>query len=158
MASTPVPNSIILQSISNSSISTLMENKLPTNLNILQVLFYKTKNEKIKTDDAFNSIFLQLESMWNNAFIKIKRVDKCKEKFKKLYDGFRSVQKLKNKSIPKVNVFVEELNNVFDISHDNTISFFGSMDIEIKKAFLSKPIDEIKNIIEKFDSQNKSGK
>ena len=36
-------NKTILKSVSNSTTSELIDQKLTTNLNILQVLFYKTK-------------------------------------------------------------------------------------------------------------------
>ena len=131
---------------------------MTTNLNILQVLFYKTKIDKLSIDDACNIIVEQVQSIWNRTSTITKRIDHCKTKMINLHKEFRSIKKLKNKSNQKVNDFLEELSLSFDISQDNLITLLCSMGDMEKKAFLSIPIDDIKTKLNILKSQIEAGK
>ena len=98
-------NEIILKSVSNNTTSDLVDQKLTTNLNILQVLFYKKKIDKLSIDDACNIIVEQVQSIWDRTSIITIRIDHCKTKMINLHKEFRSIQKLKNKSSQEVNHF-----------------------------------------------------
>ena len=129
-----------------------------TNLNILQVLFYKKEIDKLSIDDPCNIIVEQVQSILDRTSIITKRIDHCKTKIINLRKEFRSIQKLKNKSSQKVNDFLEELSLVFDISQDNLITLLGSMGDMERKAFLSMPIDDIKTKLNILKSQIETGK
>ena len=131
---------------------------MTTNLNILQVLFYKTKLDKLSIDDACNIIVEQVQSIWDRTSTINKWIDHCKTKMINLHQEFRSIQKLKNLSSQKVDDFLEELSLVFDISQDNLIILLGSMGHMEKNAFLSMPIDDIKTKLNILKSQIEAGK
>ena len=146
-----------LSDITNNLISEFKENYFPSNLDVLKRLLYKTRNEKHKVADAVKVVIKEVISIWDKSSIKVKRIDHCNEKLQKLYNYYAEVRKFQGKPSKKVTDFLKEMSNVFDISQDTLILLLGSMNDEVKKAFLSKPVEYIKNRLAFIESGNMSG-
>lgn len=133
-----------LSDITNDLISKLNEKYLPSNVDVLKRLLYKTQIEKSKLVEAIKIVVNEVISIWEQSSIKVKRIDHCNDKLKKLYNSYADVRKFQDKRTKKVNDFLKEMTDVFDIFQDNIMKLLGSMDDIVKKKFLSKPVDYIK--------------
>ena len=112
----------ILSSITDTRVSELKEDRLPTNLEVLQALLHKLKNNKSTVDVSSKILAVQIKNIWCQTGINTKRLDHCIIQLKNIYYDFRSVQKFQNKSSFKVNDFIDKLSKVFDISQECSIS------------------------------------
>ncbi|KAL7290585.1 hypothetical protein TKK_0015350 [Trichogramma kaykai] len=96
-----------LSELFKNSILKLQQNKLPTNKEVLQLLYDELHKEKLKSFDAYKQTIESVITIWNKATIDTKRDDHCRDKLKKLY---AKCNELKNKQIPISNeILIEEL-------------------------------------------------
>ena len=92
---------------------------LPSNLQVLQYLFYKTRILKFGLEDSLIMTTKEILILWKKARLQTQDFSKCKNKVKNMHSEFRNVQKslgkISNKR--KEQNFEILLKNVFDISH-----------------------------------------
>ena len=143
-----------LSDITNDLVSELNKNNLPTNIDVLKRLLYKTQIDKSTLAEANRIVIDEVISISEESTIKIKRIDHCNECLKKLYNSYSNVRKFQHKRSKNVNDFFEGMTETFDISQDSRIKLLGSMDDAVKKKFLSRPVDYIKLKLPVIESQD----
>lgn len=123
---------------------------LPSNLKVLQHLFYKTRILKYGLEESLIIITKEILILWKKARLQTQDFSKCKNKVKNLHSQFRNVQKslgkIRNKR--KEQNFEILLKNVFDISDyriKNKIQKIGNIDL------LHKSISDIADFSTKHD-------
>ena len=108
--------------------------KLPTNQQVLQVLFYKTRYLKKAVKESIRDVIQEVQSIWDKAIIPTKSRSTCILLLEKLYDEYHNLQKFKNKSnYPQIKeTLIYKLNMLFDIAQEDVIQVLD----EEKKTFL----------------------
>lgn len=92
-------------------------NKLPTNKQVLKLLFYQTREAKKTLPASCQFVIEEVTKFWIRAGIQIQIVSRCVKKVEKLYNQYRSLQKNPNPTKEReFSVFLEQL---FDIAHGN---------------------------------------
>lgn len=135
----------VFSDISNKTISEITGDKLPSKSQVLRLLFNKTKNTNVEVNDAVKLVIGEVQTVWAKASVNTRRKYHCFEKLKKLHKEFRSFQKFQGRTNKKKDTFVNQLNDVFDISDNN---LWESISESVKETLLCQPVDDIKrNII-----------
>lgn len=96
---------------------TISGNKLPTNKQVLQLLFYQTKEAKKTLPASCQFVIGEVTKFWYRAGIEIQIVARCMKKVEKLYNKYKSLQKNPNPTTERE--FSEFLETLFDIAHEN---------------------------------------
>lgn len=113
--------------------------KLPSNGDCLKVLFYNMRVTKLNLAASARLVIDECIIFWEKARIPTRDRHKCKEKLIKLHVDWRQLLKNKNKDSEhfreKENNFVEMLENLFDIAHQNALQMIR---INEDKQFLLK--------------------
>lgn len=113
--------------------------KLPSRGDCLKVLMYNLRMTKLNLNESAALVTDECLVFWRKARIPTQEPHKCKEKLKKLYEEWRSLSKnMKKKSEylkKKENVFLNKLDDLFDIAHQNALD---QIKIEEDRLFLSK--------------------
>lgn len=109
--------------------------KLPSNRQMLQMLFYNTKYAKFDTREGARLTVDAAIIFWQQARIPTRDRHKLVDKLEKLHNLYQSIQKSLKKPTPhsKTNKFVSELDDLFDMAHANAMEL---MKIEEDKKFL----------------------
>uniref|UniRef100_A0A8D8TRM6 Uncharacterized protein n=1 Tax=Cacopsylla melanoneura TaxID=428564 RepID=A0A8D8TRM6_9HEMI len=107
--------------------------KLPSNKQVLSVLFYNLREIKLSNAKSISLAIRETLVFWEKARIPTRGQDKCEQKLKSLHNEWRELQKSKTKK-SEVARFVNELENLFDISHANAMEMIT---IEQDKLFLT---------------------
>lgn len=113
--------------------------KLPSNRQVLTVLFYNIREVKLTVSESANLVIRECIIFWEKARIPTKAFPNCVKKLVDLYHVWRELQKNCKKTQVtfknRENIFVKELDNLFDIAHADA---FDRMKIEEDKEFLRK--------------------
>ncbi|XP_050338703.1 uncharacterized protein LOC126765166 [Bactrocera neohumeralis] len=113
--------------------SSLNKKKLPTNKQVLQLLYHHSRNLKKSIDDSVVSVISEVREIWNIAEIPTQIISRCKLKLKTLHKEYRNAQKhVHRPKETKEKNFSSTLNQLFDIAHGNVFELIG----EEKKQFL----------------------
>lgn len=140
--------------IIDSSIPKMSEDKLPRNLDVLQILLFKTMKENIKMDTALELTVNEVLKIDEKSSIQFIRRDHCKNKLKMLHSELKCIQKLKNKNSDRATKFHTRLMDVFDISQDDIIKMFDTFHARARQVFLSKSIEDIKCHMQQIQTRN----
>lgn len=112
----------------------LLGAKLPSNRQVLQVLFYCTRQLKFTVEESANIVINEVLIFWAKARIQTSASSYCRKKLINLHHQWRELQKRKsNTSIGGINSlhqFQNKLDDLFDIAHSNANSL---MDVDAKK-------------------------
>lgn len=94
-------------------------NKLPTNKQVLRLLFYHTKNMKTTVYDGCKITIEKVKKFWIFAGIFTLDDKQCIKKLQKLHDEYRNVHKNAGVSSnqQKEQEFSIKLESLFDIAH-----------------------------------------
>lgn len=132
-------------------------NKLPSNRQVLSVLYFNTRVKKTTIKDGAKIAGQEAIVFWEKAALPTRRLDKIVEKIKKLYDKIGNLQKrAKNeKKSQKFLDFLAELDNLFDISHGNILDM---IDEKKKKFLLDQRKKGIVGFISNVNSNEKKNK
>ncbi|GBP41266.1 hypothetical protein EVAR_32992_1 [Eumeta japonica] len=113
--------------------------KLPSNRQVLTVLFYNIREVKLTVSESANLVIRECIIFWEKARIPTKAFPNCVKKLVELYHVWRELQKNCKKTQVtfknRENNFVKDLDNLFDIAHADA---FDRMKIEEDKDFLRK--------------------
>lgn len=113
--------------------------KLPSNRQVLAVLFYNIREVKLTVSESANLVIKECSIFWEKARIPTKAFPNCVKKLIDLYHVWRDLQKNCKKTQDtfknRENNFKIELDNLFDIAHADA---FERMKIEEDKVFLKK--------------------
>ena len=122
----------------------ITSDKLPNNLQILQVLFYNTRHLRMTIKNAIKLVIKEVEVFWSKAQLETQKEQRCCEKLNKLYLDYRAVQKFKGKNVKedKEKNFSDRLKLLFDISHCNVLKTLGA---EQKNILLQQSLYYIAN-------------
>lgn len=111
--------------------------KLPSNRQVLQVYFYNIRFAKLSQKESARLAVNAASLFWLQARLPIRDLYKCADKLIKLYNEWRRVSKKSSKG--KANKdqaeFLENLDNLFDIAHNNALQMIR---IEEDREFLLK--------------------
>lgn len=117
--------------------SQIIGNKLPSNKQVLSVLFYNIKQVKLTVDNSVDLTIKETLVFWEKARIPTKQFSKCGKKLKSLYEELRNLQKSRTRRSERTKKneedFVNKLDNLFDIAHANAMEIIT---IEEDKVFL----------------------
>lgn len=94
-------------------------NKLPSNLQVLKVLFFNLRDLKFKLRESLKLAIKEVTVFWEKACLPIQSEDRCIKRLEKLYKQWRNLQKRSQKpsNVEKEREFSSTLKNLFDISH-----------------------------------------
>lgn len=113
--------------------------KLPSNRQVLAVLFYNIREVKLTVSESANLVIRECIIFWEKARIPTKAFPNCVKKLVDLYHVWRELQKNCKKTQDtfknRENCFKINLDNLFDIAHADA---FERMKIEEDKVFLRK--------------------
>lgn len=111
--------------------------KLPSNGQVLRVLFYNMRKVKLQLRESAYLVIKEVEVIWSKARIPIKNVYKCVSKVQFLYDEWRNLQRnckrrsSRQKQLEKA--FTDKLDDLFDIAHASALDMLNT---EEDKLFL----------------------
>lgn len=113
--------------------------KLPSNRQVLAVLFYNIREVKLSVSESANLVIRECVIFWEKARIPTRAFPNCVKKLVDLYHVWRDLQKNSTKTQDvykdRENAFEKDLENLFDIAHANALE---KMKIEEDKIFLNK--------------------
>ena len=113
--------------------------KLPSIRDCFQVLFYNMRVPKLNLNESITLVLEECVVFWKKAKIPTRRIQKCKEKLKKLYIDWQTLVKNKNKIGEVFRIkgkeFSEILDDLFDIAHQNALNMIKIVE---DKQFLIK--------------------
>lgn len=115
----------------------IIGSKLPSNLEVLKVLFYNLRKVKLCLRQSASLVVKEVLVFWEKARIPVKDVQRCIDKLEKLYNNWRDLQKHASRQNQnqknKEQAFIDEFDNLFDISHSNALQIIC---LEEDKNFL----------------------
>lgn len=104
-------------------ISELLQSKLPTKREVLQLFFHYHNEEKKNVTEATSSVVNDVMNVWDRARIATSHRPYIIKSFKKLYDDYLKLKKNKKRVTKTENsrqhTFVSSLMSLFDIAHKN---------------------------------------
>lgn len=113
--------------------------KLPSNRQVLSVLFYNIREVKLTVSESANLVIREYIIYWEKARIPTRAFLNCVKKLVDLYHIWRELQKNCKKTQvtfrSRENNFKIDLDNLFDIAHADALE---RMKIEEYKLFLMK--------------------
>ncbi|XP_050546043.1 uncharacterized protein LOC126908175 [Daktulosphaira vitifoliae] len=122
--------------IGNSS-HQLVGCKLPSNRQVLSVLFFNIREVNLSVLDSARLVIDETLIFWQKARIPTKEVRNCLPKLENLYNTWRNLQKNSsrrtNTQIDKENNLYNVFDELFDITHADLLDM---MTIDIDKQFL----------------------
>lgn len=105
--------------------------KLPSNKEVLKVLFYNLR-------ESARLVIDEVLIFWHKARIPTREIYHCIPKLKALYDEWRNLQKYSSRrtetQIKKENEFKKNSGDIFDIAHSNPMDMMNN---ELDKQFLT---------------------
>lgn len=111
--------------------------KLPSNKQVLQVLFYNMRCVKLNLHESSRLVISEVLVFWQKARIPYRETQHCICKLEALYKEWRNLQKhCKRKTLKQEQNernFKDKLENLFDIAHANALDLIK---IEEDKQFL----------------------
>lgn len=117
--------------------SQVIGSKLPSNIQVLRVLFYNMHKVKLNLRGSAYLVYKEIEVMWNEARIPIRCANKCVTKVEALYTKWKSLQKSCKRPSPtqekRENAFKDTFDDLFDIAHANALN---EIKIDEDKLFL----------------------
>lgn len=122
--------------IGNSS-HQLVGCKLPSNKQVLSVLFFNIREVNLSVRDSARLVIDETLIFWQKARIPTKEVRNCIPKLENLYNTWRNLQKNScrrtDSQIDKENKFVQCFDELFDIAHEDALDLMTN---DIDKKFL----------------------
>lgn len=111
--------------ILGEEIEKILGSKLPSNKQVLGFFIY-VHRENVNLRECAKITYNEIKTFWEKARIPIKKDTHCVDAIVALYEKWRSLKKLSNRRIPSQlkmeEDFVNNLNDLFDISHANAKS------------------------------------
>lgn len=119
--------------------SQIVGSKLPSKGQVLKVLFFNLRQVKLDITESARLAVREVILFWEKARIPTQAEKNCIPKLKKLYDEWRGLQKSSSKNSDiqneKEQKFVDQLDDLFDIAHENALSLIK---IEEDREFLNQ--------------------
>jgi len=113
--------------------------KLPSNRQVLSVLFYNIRQVKLTLSESANLVTRECLIFWEKARIPTRALPNCVKKLIDLYHAWRELQKNCKKTLAtfkdREKNFKISLDNLFDIAHADALKIIK---IEEDKLFLNK--------------------
>lgn len=114
--------------------------KLPSNRQVLQVLFYNMRYVKLSSKESGELVIDAALIFWNQARIPTRERSKCVNKLIKLYDEWKCLQKRDSGKMStamksRYDKFIGDLDNLFDVAHADAVTMMTN---EEDVAFLEK--------------------
>lgn len=117
----------------------IVGSKLPSNRQVLAVLFYSIREVKLTVSESANLAVRECNIFWEKARIPTRSLPNNVKKLVKLYEVWRDLQKNSSKTQElherRRHKFARELDSLFDIAHANA---YEIMKIEEDKLFLQR--------------------
>ncbi|KAL4090485.1 hypothetical protein QTP88_025312 [Uroleucon formosanum] len=121
----------------NYSLSQIVGSKLPSNKQVLSVLFFNMREVKLNSHHSATLVIQETMIFWQKARIPTKTEQKCVKKLEDLYQKWRNLQKLEHRKseiqMHKNAQFISKLDDLFDIAHADALNLIS---IEEDRAFL----------------------
>jgi len=112
--------------------------KLPSNKEVLNVLFYNLREVKLSIRDSARLVIDEVLIFWQKARIPTREIRHCIPKLEALYYEWRNLQKNSSRrtetQIKKENEFKQNFDIIFDIAHSNAMDMMNN---ELDKQFLT---------------------
>ena len=111
--------------------------KLPSNGQVLRVLFHNLRNVKLNLKSSASLVIKEVQIFWEKARIPMKRPQYCIDKLDALYQEWVALHKSCNRSTEtqknREKEFVDKLDDLFDIAPADALK---TIKIEEDKLFL----------------------
>ena len=111
--------------------------KLPSNGQVLRVLFYNLRKVKLNLRSSARLVIKEVQVLWEKARIPTRKLDRSIEKVESLYQNWKTLQKTCKRRTPlqekREHDFLKALDDLFDIAHAHALEM---MSIAEDKAFL----------------------
>lgn len=103
----------------------IIGSKLPSNLQVLKVLFYNLRKVKLNLRESASLVIKEVLVFWEKARIPVKDIQRCIEKLEKLHNNWRDLQKHAKRQSQiqknKEQEFIDIFDDLFDLSHANAL-------------------------------------
>lgn len=105
-------------------------NKLPSKLQVLQVLFHNIRHLKLSLNDSAALVIDEVLVFWGKARLPTQKKSRCENKLKSLYETWKNLQKSAGKpyNLQKEEDFCSTHDDLFDIAHGNIDTMFDGDD------------------------------
>lgn len=111
--------------------------KLPSNGQVLKVLFYNLRKVKLDLRSSSNLVLKEIEVFWEKARIPTRKFQRGIEKVEALYGEWKALQKSSNRNTDlqkkKEKIFIDKFDDLFDIAHAEAMNMIS---IEGDRQFL----------------------
>lgn len=111
--------------------------KLPSNRQVLSVLFYNMRNVYLKLHESARLVIKEVGIFWEKSSIPMRQECRAISKLEQLYDKWRNLEKnqARGSKVQRQNEksFVDTLDDLFDIAHGDAMELIKS---EETKQFL----------------------
>lgn len=109
--------------------------KLPSNGQILRILFYNMRKVKLNLRMSASLAIKETEVFWEKARIPTRKVQRSIEKLESLYQEWRGIHKNSKRrnelQIKREQTFLEKMDDLFDIAHANASEIINNEEDEI---------------------------
>lgn len=120
---------IYLIGVENSQI---LSAKLPSNRQVLSVLFYNFRNVHRELHESASLVIKEVSIFWEKSSIPMRESQHAISKLKKLYKSWNELKKSRNRNTEtqrnNEQHFVDSLDNLFDIGHADAFELMKSED------------------------------
>lgn len=111
----------------------MKEKKLPSNQQVLQLLFYKTRQLNMPLKNSMTDVLKEVQCIWDKAQIPVQCYSTMLKKLDSLYNDYRNLQRSKSRNTSRLeDDFKNKLKMLFDIAHKNVMDTLT----EERKTFL----------------------
>jgi len=105
--------------------------KLPSNKEVLKVLFYNLREVKLSVRDSARLVIDEVLKCLQNVRISTQEVRHCIPKLEALYNEWRNLQKKKvtrrsDAQMKKEYKYIDHFDNLFDITHSNVMDMINN--------------------------------
>lgn len=114
-------------------------NKLPSNLQVIKVLFHNIRILNFTLRESASLVYEEINIFWKKAKILIRHKSRCIDKIENLYNEWRKLQKNAGKQTDnqktKESLFISQFDNLFDFSHNDALIMVND---EVKNFLLNQ--------------------
>lgn len=141
--------------------------KLPTNRQVLSLMFYKKSVMNMNIHQSATIVVDEVMKIWSDSDIRVNKTYNSIIKLEKLFDQWKNVQKnCSRKTSPaqqlRENVFIDSLDELFDISVKSEFHLLSSQQQQFlinqrdknRRGFIPENLDRLQVISEEILNQN----
>lgn len=101
-------------------------NKLPSKLQVMKLLMFYLRVANLDVNSSISAVIDEVLLFWKKANIPTQELHRCHQKLLSLLTEWRNLDKHRDRSLPKQEIFKLSLNDLFDIAHGNVMTLIDN--------------------------------